>query len=94
MNPSSCFPKWLLASLPRGNAGITPGAGLLPSRSHLAKACFASLRRAQRPMLALPQPLPRGRGKKRALAGAAAWCNMRASIDLTAGYRAERDALR
>ncbi len=70
MNPSSCFPKLLLTSLPRGGAGITSGAGLLPSRSHLAKACFASLRCAQRPMLALPQTLPRRRGKQRALAGA------------------------
>ena len=54
MNPSSCFPKWLLASLPRGGAGITPGADFLSARSHLAKTCFASLRCAQRPMLALP----------------------------------------
>ena len=80
INPSSCFPKLLLASLPRGGAGIMSGADLLSARSHLAKACFASLRRAQRPMLALPQTLPRGRGKKRALAGAP-WCNMQALRD-------------
>ncbi len=61
--------EWLLASLPRGGAGITSGAVLLPARSHLAKACCASLRCAQRPMLALPPTLPQARGGERAHAG-------------------------
>ena len=48
-----------MASLPRGGAGITFGADFLSARSRLAKACFASLRCAHRPMLALPPPSPR-----------------------------------